>query len=181
MERPELRAFDFDPVADAKKGRAEYVAAVLTILRAYHVAGRPNRPKPLGSFEAWSELVRGALLWLGCADPVDTMEEIREADPALAQLQAVMSAWREAFPLENVRAADLIKKASEQRESYDSRDFVNVDLREALLAVAGRGGAMTGLALGKWLSANKGRIAGGMRIEHVGERNKAAVWALVSS
>jgi hypothetical protein len=94
MERPELRAFDFDPVADAKKGRAEYVAAVLTILRAYHVAGRPNRPKPLGSFEAWSELVRGALLWLGCADPVDTMEEIREADPALAQLQAVMGARR---------------------------------------------------------------------------------------
>ena len=40
-EQPELRAFDYDPIADAKANRGEIVAAALTMLRAYHVAGRP--------------------------------------------------------------------------------------------------------------------------------------------
>ncbi|MGB7976301.1 MAG: hypothetical protein WCF81_18585 [Roseiarcus sp.] len=81
METPETREFPFEPVALAKKSRPQLVVAVLTILRAYHVAGRPDQPKALGSFEEWSNLVRGALLWLDCADPVSTMEEVRMADP----------------------------------------------------------------------------------------------------
>ena len=56
VERPELRQFTYDPIADAKDNRGELVAAALTILRAYHVAGRPNRPPRLQSFEQWSDI-----------------------------------------------------------------------------------------------------------------------------
>ena len=60
-ERPELRAFDREPVAYAKANRPALVVDAITILRGYHVAGRPDQPAPLGSFEEWSDLVRGAL------------------------------------------------------------------------------------------------------------------------
>ena len=95
METPETREFPFEPVALAKERRPQLVTAVLTILRAYHAAGRPDQPKPIGSFEDWSSLVRGALLWLDCADPVDTMAEVRASDPETTLLRQVMVAWGE--------------------------------------------------------------------------------------
>jgi putative DNA primase/helicase len=47
----------------------------------------------MGSFEAWSGWVRDALLWLGKADPVDTMDAAREADPRRTAIVAVFSQW----------------------------------------------------------------------------------------
>jgi hypothetical protein len=96
--RPELREFDYDPIADAKENRGELVAAVLTVLKAYHNAGCPKRPKPaLQSFVPWSNTVRGALMWLGQGDPVRTMERLRTIEPILAALQTVLTAWRDQF------------------------------------------------------------------------------------
>lgn len=55
--------------------RAELLSAALTILRAYHVAGRPAQALPeWGSFETWSRLVRGALVWCGLSDPFVTQQ-----------------------------------------------------------------------------------------------------------
>ncbi len=182
VERPELRVFEKDPVEAAKRDRAKYLVAVLTVLRSYHVAGKPQKPVPLGSFEAWSDLVRGALLWLDCPDPVETMEEVRNSDPALAQLRIFMTAWRAIFPGEQVTGPMLIRKAMEQQRTPDGTvEFVNEALREALLNVAGRGGAISSRALGIWLSSNKGRIVDGMRIEQNGERSHVAVWTLIRS
>ena len=48
----------------------------------------------LGSFEAWSDLVRGALIWLGAADPVDSMAALRKKDPEREELRAVTAQWR---------------------------------------------------------------------------------------
>ena len=90
VAQPELRDFAYDPLADAKSNRGELVAAVLTVLLAYHIAGRPNRPSPpLQSFVPWSHTVRGALLWLGQGDPVKTMERLRKNDPVLKNVTAV--------------------------------------------------------------------------------------------
>jgi putative DNA primase/helicase len=161
-ERPEQRAFDWNPVAVVKANRATYVIAALTVLRAYHVAGKPGRPQPLGSFAEWSDLVRGALIWLGCADPVMTMEEIRQADPVLARLQMVMNAWRETFGREQVTTAQVIKTA-ERPITCDGHS--NEQLHEAILIVAGRGGTISSDVLGKWLSKHKGHIVDGARFE----------------
>jgi hypothetical protein len=180
-ECPELRTFEFEPVALAKERRPRLVAAVLTILRAYHAAGLPEKPDPLGSFEAWSDLVRGALLWLGFADPVETMAEVRASDPETACLQQVMAAWREEFGSEGVTVSQVVKKAMEQRRSdtlEGNFEFVNEELHEALMTVAGRGGGINSRALGSWLAKFKERVAGGWRFEERGTRQSAAVWAL---
>src|SRR4029078_6718155 len=82
VDRPELRTFKKpDPVLRALRERPLYVAAVLTILRAFHVAGRPQQTAPLASFEDWSGLVRDPLIWLGEPDPCETMERTRRDDP----------------------------------------------------------------------------------------------------
>lgn len=50
--------------------RAELLGAALTILRAYHVANRPDMSlASWGSFTRWSALVRGSLVWTGLPDP----------------------------------------------------------------------------------------------------------------
>lgn len=65
--------------------RAELLTAALTLLRAYHVAGRPDQNLAAwGSFDAWSQLVRGALVWVGLQDPFLTQKraaaELNEPD-----------------------------------------------------------------------------------------------------
>src|SRR4029079_3845618 len=86
LERPEVRRFKADPLKQVLATRGLYVAAVLTIVRAYIMAGQPNRLLPLASFEDWSDKVRSALVWLGEADPIDTIALARAEDPELQDL-----------------------------------------------------------------------------------------------
>jgi hypothetical protein len=58
--------------------------------------------------------------------------------------------------------------------------FVNDDLREAVMTVAGRGGGINNRAFGNWLTTSKDRVLDGRRFEHRGERQGVAVWALVT-
>ena len=84
VERPELREFKKNPLSDALQDRAAYVAAALTIIRAYLAAGAPEVCGPLGSYAAWSRMVRSPLVWLGQPDPFNSTEKTREEDPELA-------------------------------------------------------------------------------------------------
>jgi hypothetical protein len=92
VERPDTRTFDFDCHAEVLAARPELVVAGLTLLRAYHLAGRPVRLTPMGSFDDW-EWIRGALVWLGCADPADTRAAILDNDPRKNDLLDVMDLW----------------------------------------------------------------------------------------
>ena len=58
LERPEQRQFKGNPVDTVMADRAKYIAAALTIPRAYFVAGQPNKADRLASFEGWSDIVR---------------------------------------------------------------------------------------------------------------------------
>ena len=152
-ERPELLQFDYDPVADARENRGEIVAALLTILRAYHVAGRPKRPPRLQSFAEWSDTVRGALMWLGAGDPVRTMERLRKADPVLGSIKVVMHAWRAAFEGRAMTAREAIEAANEMRAvPGGDPTYIRPGLRDALMTVAGRRGVLDARSLGNWLA-----------------------------
>jgi len=181
VERPETRVFDWEPVAVAKSKRAKYVGAALTVLRAFYVAGRPNAPAPLGSFEAWSDLVCGALIWLGGVNPIESMEELRRADPRLDDITSMIAQWRAVMGAERVTVAEVIGQATEMRSNgYDGSkpEFVRPDFREALLAVAGHGGAVNSRKLGRWLTANQKRIVGGSCFELMGTRQGVSIWSL---
>lgn len=174
LERPEMRPFQGDPVDTVRADRGKYIAAVLTIVLAYKEAGFPGKRRDLGSFEQWSEIVRSPLIWLGCADPVVTMENARAEDPVLSSLSAVMNAWRDSIGLDiPLSAGDL--KASAQMS-------VHPDLHAALLSVAGDKSGIDAVRLGRWLSKYKGRIVGGMLFESQwGTNAKQNVWILKKS
>ncbi|MGY3551196.1 toprim domain-containing protein [Bradyrhizobium sp. USDA 4469] len=179
-ERPELREFSCNPMGVALAGRSGYLRDALTVLRAFHVAGRPRQASPLGSFEAWSDWVRGALLWLGKPDPVASMEKARQGDPKREALRAVMHQWHDAIGGERTTVADLIKHAiaTEATIGYGKPAFLHEGLREALLTVAGQGGAINSRVLGKWLAAHQDRIVDGMRFQQVGTRSGVALWQI---
>ena len=61
---------------------------------------------------------------------------------------------------------------------YTPAEFVAPDLREALLTVAGTGGAINSRRLGKWLSSNQKRISGGRWFENIGICDGVAAWKL---
>jgi putative DNA primase/helicase len=176
MERPELRAFRGNPLASVLADRGRYIAAVVTIVRAYLAAGCPALLPPLASFEDWSRIVRSPLVWLGCADPVATIEAARADDPSRNTLRIVVSAWRSAIGIDKPMTASELKD-----RACNLADDVDLLLNKAIIAVAsapGRG-EIDPLRLGKWLGRNKGRVIDGYKI--VGEQDrhsKQMVWSL---
>jgi RepB DNA-primase from phage plasmid len=182
VERPENREFTIeDPVYTLKRERPRYVAACLTILRAYIVAGAPGQARPLGGFEKWSRLVRDALIWLGEADPLDTMERTREQDPQREALTAVLDQWSAVLQNKRVSAKQLIDTATDfdAKESFDAKKrFLHPEFREALLIVAADAGHINSRRLGRWLSDNQGKIVDGLRLIVDGHSGGVALYRL---
>jgi hypothetical protein len=92
-ERPELRVFQRDALEVAANDRGAYVAAALTIVRAYLTAGSPSVCGPFGSYAAWSTMVRSPLVWLNEPDPIISMEGIRDEDAVLNSIREFVSLW----------------------------------------------------------------------------------------
>jgi putative DNA primase/helicase len=111
-ERPEQRVFRQRPTDMVLADRGKYIAACLTIVRAYVTAGYPGKLPPLASFEGWSDNVRSALCWLGCADPVDSLELARAEDPDQLQREGMITARKDAIGIKIPRTtAQLIVEA----------------------------------------------------------------------
>ncbi len=77
-ERPEQRKFKLRPDQVIIKERGKYVAAALTIVRAYLVSGDKVSVTPLASFEEWCRFCREPLIWLGYSDPIKSQDTARE-------------------------------------------------------------------------------------------------------
>ena len=153
-ENPENRKFTQKPFDLVIKNREKYVAACLTIVKAYIQAGFPNKPTPLASFESWSDYVRGALLWLNLADPVVSIQTMKQEDVRRNELEAVIEAWAQTGDCSPKTVKELIALATQ-----------HTPLRDALLDVAGEKGEIKPKRLGYWLRSNKDRVASGFRIE----------------
>jgi putative DNA primase/helicase len=160
MERPELRQFHSNPVDMVLADRGRYIAAALTIVRSYLVAGCPALLQSLASFEDWSRLVRSALVWLDCADPVGTMEAARADDPSRGSLRAIVAAWRAAI------GVDKRVTAGELRDAAGSSSDVDQNLHKAVSAVACAPGRIEidAVKLGRWLGRNRGRIVDELKV-----------------
>ncbi len=193
MEQPELREFDFDPREWVRERLGELVVAALTVLRAYLVSGERVKVRPFGSFEEWSQRVREPLVWLGCADPVDTVENVRTDDPELSRLRAVLTGWRELLEMRRPYTAhDVIEHAEGQaggsalgktsggitiKSGLAAR---RAEFKAALLDVAnGGGGVISTLRLGSYLGRRVARVVDGVRLEPGGTRQGAKMWQLM--
>lgn len=179
-ELPEEREFDVGDLERHVRGRRrELLAAALTILR-HHAAGGfktyneahhqaddgtvttvPVRPK--GSFEAWSRVVRHALIGAGLPDPETTARAIRAVDSRHANQASFVEAlfaWRPGW---NGSARQLVSEAFDDQVSGDAVE----ELRAAMLELAeerGRRGAVSPRLLGLVVRSLRERWFGSLRL-----------------
>ena len=178
MERPEERQFTFDPVQLVIGDRGVYVAASLTIVRAYLLAGCPGKLLQLASFGTWSDLVRSALVWLGCADPAQSIHETRRSDPVLDALHQVLHYWRRCYGHKGQHARKVAADVASFDPSTEQGEAL-LALRAALASVASERGQIDASKLGYWLRKNKDRIVDGQKFAVVGAPHGLTEWAVV--
>ncbi|MBR1200023.1 bifunctional DNA primase/polymerase [Bradyrhizobium sp. AUGA SZCCT0158] len=154
MEKPETRRFKIDLKTWVPKHRVALVVAGLTVLRAFVVAGRPGLDKltPFGRFEDWSNLVRGALVWLGEPDPCKTRSFIATDDPEQNDLGQLMAAIRDNAGGEEHTASELIKMGEDTSDSVLTDAIENAVRRP------------TPKTFGQYLHARNGKILEGLRL-----------------
>jgi hypothetical protein len=159
-ERPELRQFQDDALDVVAADRGAYVAAALTIVRAYLTAGSPKVCPSVGSYAAWSTMVRSPLIWLGEPDPMISMEGLRDEDIELSNICEFIGFWLEyGLALDTpYLTADIIEEATAAAPSnyWGPREF-----KPFLLRIASAKSDPTRVSaerLGHWLRRISGRI-----------------------
>lgn len=178
IERPEERSFDVDLRQYTKQERASLVRAGLTILRAYHIAGRPDQKiKQFGRFEEWSDWVRSAIVWLDRPDPCKSRKDIENADPVRIQLGNLLSAWYVIFGDGSFRSKEVVRRVENQKPDDPDAESLEI-LRDALIEMAPdrTGGGVNERTLGNKLSQFKGRIEQGYRLDLAGTYQGVALW-----
>ena len=173
-ENPGERKFKIEDLRSyALQHRGELICAALTCLRSYVAAGRPRQNiKPFGRFEQWSDLVRSALVWLGCEDPCLSRKSLMTDDPVNAGLAEVLATWHAAYGSEPKTAAEVVAVCW-------AVPVTNRPLADALRGVLPHGEAAA-KPLGQWLRRYKDRLVNGMAIRRGPEdRQHTATWIVV--
>ena len=124
----------------------------------------------MNGFNDWSELVRGALVWLGRSDPLETQAQIESADPEREMLSGAMSSWWDCLGDRPVTTSDLLQTSETSAQ--------RVKMYQALVAAVNGRHGINGRNLGKWLSKYQGRIVQGLKIVGRGTYNKQALWSV---
>jgi hypothetical protein len=183
VQDPEQRSFAIPDIkAHLLEHRTEFVQAALTILRAYHIAGRPKQDCPTwGGFEDWSAQIREPLVWAGAADPFATREAAIAEDPEMENAAAAMRELSRVFedkPFTAMEAADAA--SDEVIEAHRKTQRVDPELHAALAAVAGeKGKNVDAIRLGYWLRKWRDRYAGGFQLLRTGLKDsRAAQWEI---
>ncbi len=176
LEKPEERTGfrHQNLLAWIRQDRGRLIAAALTILRAYHVAGRPDqRLTTWGSYEAWSAAVREPIVWAGLVDPADAREELAEqSDREAGALRALLAGWEEIAGDDGMTIAEVFRRleANTIANRIDDGRFGHeplkwTDLRAAIAEVSGAPlGKLPGpRSFGMRLHHLRGRVVGGKR------------------
>jgi hypothetical protein len=171
-ERPEERSgFRYSLPGDVFKHRPRLAVAALTIVRAYLAAGCPDVGlRPWGSFEAWSRIVRGAIVWADLPDPADTRLGLADgADTAGVAMHALLDA------LEPHAATPKQITAAELQKTLADDPCLEAALSELIDA------KLTPRTIGKLLQRMKGRVFNSRAIMQATAKGRSGVrWTVQS-
>jgi len=186
-ERPEDRIFRIqDIIAFTVRERPKLVTAALTLLRAYHAAGKPEiNIRPWPSCESWTKAVLAPLVWLGFQDPTPVQQAMAGAEIGSEHRRAFVAAFQEFVYTEQVRA-NMNKQvipigvtASRIAEAIKTGEPRLREALEGLLNSRG-GGQISAVQISGVLRRLKHRVISGMKIVHCGEDpvKKISWWAV---
>jgi len=177
-ERPEQRS-DFrhaNLLAWVAHDRVRLLTAALTILRAYCAAGRPDMAlTPWGSFEAWSHLIRGSVVWVGMADPGATRVLLQEkSDEGVQDMAIILDCWERMDPQRHGLTAAGVLDQLFRLESAPTPEY----FPEFRAAIDGLINKREGRLLGNQLRKYRRRVINGRFIDHTGREHQAVRWAV---
>ena len=115
-ERPRERTGFRHPLPSwAAENRPQLVAAMLTMVRAWIVAGRPAGSVSFGSFQQWASCISGILEVSGINTLMQNRNELQEqSDEESAAWRPFVLAWHEEFGTDVVRVGDLADLATKK-------------------------------------------------------------------
>jgi hypothetical protein len=158
FRHPDLRTF-------VEQERPVLIAALLTLVQGWLKAGRPKpAAKPLGSFEAWSNIVGGGVEFAGFKNFLGNALEFYEAaDSDGAILRLFITSWWNTHQSRTVSVKDLFDIATSIDGFY-----------------LGRGSSERGqkTVLGHQLKKHRDQIVGGFRLMEVGTYANGTQWRL---
>jgi putative DNA primase/helicase len=95
------------------------------------------------------------------------MERAREDDPRLTELREMLTVWSASIGTDGKTTARVSAAIEARHKSQmgEPTDLCHPELRELLLRLFGERGAVNSRRLGKWLSANEGKIVGNQRFK----------------
>lgn len=172
VEDSAARTFEIaNLMAHVTRAHPHLVVDALTLLTRYLAVGAPTHgAAPLGSFEAWDALVRGAVVWATQADPVVSIQAARNTDPQRAALGALLEIWERKYP----KGATAEQAA---RDATHGSDLLGV--LDTLDATDDAGRAQSKL-LGYKLRSVAGRRVGRRRFEALTSRAGRALWGVLT-
>jgi hypothetical protein len=176
LERPEERRGFRHPnlLRWVGRNRPRLLAAALTILRAYFVAGKPDLAlPPWGSFEGWSAVVRNSLVWASLPDPAQTRQQLQDHADAMAEAMGMLlSAWeqldRDGY---GMTTADLIERVKDHRGTEPHF----AAMRDAIETMVGK---LDARALGYKLRSYRRRVFQGRFLDLKTVSSGAKRWAV---
>lgn len=167
------------------KRRANLVRAVLTILRAYLMAKKGGESVPdvtLGSYEAWSRIVPGALLWAGGPNILDAQPELgRGGDEEGEAHVALMRGWLPSWDMQpsSIVLAEAFKADERAMAKGEVAPDGLSDVRGAIRALTRtpEGRAPSPSVFGAKMKLLRQKIREGMRIVNAADKHaKNNLW-----
>jgi hypothetical protein len=168
FENPSERKFSRPSlVEEVLAARGRYVSAALTVILAWLGAGSPKVDvPPLNGFSGWSDWCRQPLLWLGCADPTESVRVAMSNDPDKELLGRLLETWFRLFGKRPTMLREVIQKT----EFPDGDD----ELSEVVTEIASVRGVLNNKIFAWWIRKHAGRIVNGHRLTH-GEGSRGVV------
>jgi len=182
-ERPEFHRYKSDPIEMIMENRGKYVAAALTIARAYLYADDIKIEHPIASYEEWANFARKPLIWLGLPDPVTGMEKAQMNDPGRNAAATFFQQWAklpELQPLEKARKAfEFTQLANRANGALENWEPAYPELYYALAErCIGGNGRIDPTKLGYWLRSLKGQVHAGFRLEASTTLGHGSSWVI---
>ncbi len=147
--------------------RGELLAAVLTLVHAWIIEGRPAYDgRTVGSFDAWARTIGGILKVAGVSGFLANAEQVYDdADDELEAWRRLVAEWWNRLADQPVRCADLLGLV--EALCIDGLGLNGVSER----------GRQT--ALGRKLREYRDRVIGEYRVTQAGHQHGASLWRLV--
>jgi 5S rRNA maturation endonuclease (ribonuclease M5) len=153
--------------------RGKILAAILTLIRAWVLAGRPSAPDApnLGGYESWVRVVGGTLYYAGVRGFLGNLDYVYDtADTETPQWDSFLTAWHDRVGEKAITASELAKQLEENNEFYDSLPDTLADARKESKGFTRR--------IGNALAARAGRrYPGGLQLLRSEKtRDRAVLW-----